>query len=285
MTGYGGAKGKFGDGTISVEITALNGKALIVDYNIPACFERFRTHLEKLIRPHVSRGTLKIRMMIDEFGEDVYEVDEESLERYWNSISEASERLGLTKEIDPAAVAALPGVIRRKHSTPITEEQWNEAASAVESAIGELVADRTREGSCINEELSEILPALMGLVKEIENMMPEVNAARHERYSGRLKEIAGKLISEDVIAREAAVIAEKHDISEELHRLAAHMEEFSRLLEINDAVGRKLGFLSQEMHREAATMCSKADDLKISHTAMEIRANIQQIKELVLNVE
>ncbi len=165
MTGYGGAKGKFGGRTISVEITALNGKALIVDYNIPACLERFRTHLEKLIHPHVSRGSLKIRIMIDEFGEDVYEVDEESLERYWNSISKTSERLGLTKEIDPAAVAALPGVIRRKHSTSLTEEQWNEAASAVESAISELVADRTREGSCINEELSKILPALRGLVK------------------------------------------------------------------------------------------------------------------------
>ncbi len=288
MTGYGEAEGKCGDGTVRVEVTSLNGKSLKIETDVPASLQRLRPAIDKHVRSKLSRGTVRVRMRVTlpESDKNAWELDEECLEKHRRSLSEAANRLGITDKIDVGVLAGLPGVIRKKEMISKTEQlSWDDVAPVVESGLDAIVADREREGKCTSRELEQILSTLRAHADELKKMLPSADTARYERYRARVEKLAGDLVSEDVIAREAAVIAERHDISEEVQRLDAHMEEFARVIEAGGTAGNKLEFLSQEMQRETMTICSKADDVDVSRKAVEMRTSAQKIKEQVLNVE
>ena len=201
-------------------------------------------------------------------------------------MSDTANRLGIEEEVNVGVLAGLPGVIRREERPSETEElSWDDVATVVEAGLDTLVADREREGECTSKDLEQILSTLRARADKLKKMLPSADTARYERYRTRVEKLAGDLVAEDVIAREAAVIAERHDIAEEVQRLDAHMEEFARVLEAGSPAGNKLEFLSQEIQRETMTICSKVDDIKVSREAVEMRTGAQRIKEQVLNVE
>ena len=288
MTGYGEAEGKCGDGTVRVEVTSVNSKGLKVETDVPSSIQRFRPTLDTYIRSRLSRGTVRARIRIVFVGsnENVWELDEACLSRYQKDLSEAAKRLGVSDEINIGILSRLPGVILKKE--PLAEADqlsWDDVAATVESAFDALVTDREREGESTSKDLEQILSTLRAHADKLKNMLPTDNSDRYDKYRARIEKLAGDLVPEDVIAREAAVIAERHDVSEEIQRLDAHMEEFGRILETGGPAGNKLEFLSQEMQRETMTICSKVDGVKVSHRALEMRTEAQKIKEQVLNVE
>ncbi len=288
MTGYGEAEGKCGDGAIRAEVTSLNCKSLKIETDVPTSIQRLKPALDTYIRSRLSRGTVRARMRIihAESDENVWDLDEECLGRYRKSLSEAAKRLGVSDEIDIGTLAHLPGVILKKEPLSETDQlSWDDVAPTVESAFDALVADREREGECTSKDLAQTLFTLRTQVDELKNMLSTDNADRYDKYRARIEKLAGDLVPEDVIAREAAVIAERRDVSEEVQRLDAHMEEFGRILETGGPAGNKLEFLSQEMQRETMTICSKVDSIKVSRRALEMRTEAQRIKEQVLNVE
>ncbi len=288
MTGYGEAESECGDGTVRMEVTSVNGKTLKIETDIPASLQRLRPALDKYVRSKLSRGTVrvKVRMVLPESDGNAWELDEECLEKHWKNLSETAKRLGIEEKIDVGVLAGLPGVIRREEKPSETEQlSWDDVAPVVESGLDALVADRAREGECTSRELEQILSTLRTHTDQLKKMLPSSDTNRYQRYLARVEKLAGDLVAEDVIAREAAVIAERHDISEEVQRLDVHMEEFARVLDAGGPAGNKLEFLSQEMQRETMTICSKADDTEVSRKAVEMRTGAQKIKEQVLNVE
>jgi uncharacterized protein (TIGR00255 family) len=285
MTGYGQAENVSGDRAVRVEVNSVNNRFLNIEHDLPPSLERYRSPLEGIVRSVLSRGTVKLRVFLAEANGSVFEVDEECLENYWKALSETAKRLGQAAEIDVGSLAGLPGVVRSRPRESATEEQWKEIVPTIEAALAALVEDRAREGERTQQELSRVASELAKSLEQVREVLPEVDAKRHDRYRQRIEKVAHDVATEDIVAREAAVLSERHDVSEEMHRLGAHLEEFRRLVAGGGAVGKKLEFLSQEMHRETVTICNKADDVAVSRVAMEARAAVQTIREMVMNVE
>jgi uncharacterized protein (TIGR00255 family) len=285
MTGYGQAEGLAQGKPVRVEISTVNNRFLTIEPDVPASLDRYRSPLEAIVRSSLKRGTVKVRIYLAELNGNAFEIDEECLEHYWRTMSETAARLGLSPGADIGQLAGLPGVVRPKPRVSATEEQWAAIAPAVEAALQALVEDRTREGRLAGDDLDRLTSELKRLLGELREILPGVDGKRHERYRERIENVAKDLVTEEIVAREAAVLSERHDISEEMHRLGAHLEEFRRLLGEGGPVGKKMEFLSQEMHRETVTICNKADDVAVSRVAMEIRAGVQTVREMVMNVE
>ncbi len=285
MTGYGQAEGVADDKAVRVEINSVNNRFLNIEHDLPPCLERYRSALEPIVRSVLSRGTVKLRVFLAEANGSIFEVDEDCLEHYWKAMTETARRLGQSGEIDLGSLAALPGVVRSRPRESATEEQWKEIVPTIKAALAALAEDRAREGERTGQELSRIAGELVKLIEQIRDVLPEVDAKRHDRYRERIEKVAQDVATDDIVAREAAVLSERHDITEEMHRLGAHLEEFLRLVGAGGPAGKKLEFLSQEMHRESVTICNKSDDVAVSRVAMELRAGVQTIREMVMNVE
>lgn len=285
MTGYGEAEGGVRSNVLRIEVSSVNGKFLNIHLQIPEPLEPFRAEIERFIRSKVPRGTLRMRVFLPDLEESGYEIDSARLQHYWKTISEAAAVLNDVSPPDIASVAALPGVVKLNVTASLSKEYWEEIAPVLEEALKALLSDREREGASIREKLKEIVSPITAFEEKLVDALPETDAARYEKYRERMEQLAGEHASEEIIVREAAVLAEKHNITEELHRLTTHAEEFLKLLEADSSEGRKLEFITQEMHREANTMCSKSDNAEVSRAAMDIRAGVHQIRELILNVE
>ncbi len=296
MTGYAMARGEFEGWLIRVSVKSVNHRFLDVKLRIPDSLEPYEHRLRQAVRARIHRGHIDVHVSMDPGETAPVHVNRELLKAYVHTAEELRKQSGGTAELDTVALLRLPGVITGLASAlPETEEAQEELGGVLETYLQEALAKmdemRRNEGRHLTEELRVRVAKIGFEAEQVREFVSTLRPAFGRRLEARLRELLnGTNIEPARLAQEAALLAERSDISEELDRLRSHLQQFSKLLDGAGELGKKLDFLLQEMHREANTMLSKtpgveSEALAITGLALEIKSDIEKLREQVQNIE
>ena len=289
MTGYGGARGQDAGVAYDVEIRAVNHRYLKTVIRLPDVWSAAESEIEKRLRQKIRRGsiTVSIRMKVTD-DQAAYQVNTAALNRYVDQLRQLEVEANPTMRIDLAALLQLPGVCESPSYEDLCERTRETLMSVVDQAVTDLVEMRSREGEALADDLLANCEAVERSLEVVRDRAETVVTDYHERLQERVAQLmeAAKLeLDADSLGREVAVFAERCDVAEEVSRLTGHIEQFRLAAASQEAAGRKLDFIAQEMLREANTIGSKASDTDISRAVVEIKTAVDRIKEQVQNVE
>jgi uncharacterized protein (TIGR00255 family) len=296
MTGYAMVRGEFEGWTVRVSVKSVNHRFLDVKLRIPESLEPYEHRLRQVVRGRIHRGHVDVHVSVDPGEAAPVHVNRELLKAYVNAAEELRKQAAGRAELDTVALLRLPGVITGLASAlPETEEGQEELGKVLEryleDALGKMDEMRRTEGRHLTEELRLRLARIGEDTEKVRELAGTLRPAFSRRLEARLKELlTGTNVEPSRLAQEAALLAERSDISEELDRLRSHLQQFSKLLDGAGELGKKLDFLLQEMHREANTMLSKtpgveSEALAITGLALEIKSEIEKLREQVQNIE
>lgn len=286
MTGYGRATSTFGDRTITVEIRSLNSKFTDVRFKIPALYREKEIELRKLIVGLVERGKIDLSIEIQSLsGEDEYGLNEALFRRYYRQLSQLKEELNIESGDLVQAILKIPNVIA-SHSSEVDDKEWQDVVSVVRSAIGNFTDFRTTEGKAMAEDLSMRIQTIATLLEKVDPFEKERIGKLRARMQQNLQEFMGKEnVDENRFEQEVLFYLEKIDITEEKVRLGQHCKYFLQQLEDNSTQkGRKLSFISQEIGREINTLGAKGYSSEIQRIVVNMKDELEKIKEQVANL-
>lgn len=292
MTGFGEASGVVEGVHYFLEVRSLNNKYFKSTIRLPEEFQGLEAEFESELRKRLTRGTITlVGKCSDASGSAAYTINHQALSNYVEQIKKVPQASDGTVRLDLAALLSLPGVLQ----PPADEEQRLHRARAafmglLDASIKRLLEMRAQEGRTLIADLMTHHALIVDRLARIKERAPAVVDEYQKRLQTRIETLlqsAGVRFEQAELLKEVAVFAERSDISEEIARLSAHMDQFRELLSNNDPrpVGRTLDFLAQEMLREANTIASKSGDAAISRDCVEIKGAIDRIKEQVQNAE
>ena len=293
MTGFGEAEEVTAAGAVRVEIKTVNHRFLNVNMRTPTGFDRFESDIQSWLRPFLSRGHVTYTLSIDrdtaEANDTLPELDLERAKRYGELLETLRRELDLEAPVDLSHVSRFGEIFRapeRESASALVEGEVIHRLT--EAAAREVVLLREAEGARLQRDLEEHLQAIEEALVRVEANAPERLVAERDRLRTAVAElIETHSVDEDRLAREIAYLAEKWDINEEIVRFRSHVELFNEALqaEASEPVGKRLGFLVQEMNREANTIGSKANDAHIAQTAVSLKEEVERLREQLENVE
>jgi uncharacterized protein (TIGR00255 family) len=296
MTGYAQARNEQNGWAVRVSVKSVNHRFLDLKLRMPEGFDFYELRLRQMVRERIHRGHLDVHFNIEPGTAAPVQVNKEIAKAYLHAAEVLRQETSAAASVDVVSLLRLPGVISGlSGAVPETEEEQERLALVLEGCLREALAKlddmRRAEGKHLVEELRERLARIGGLAEEVRALVVTLRPAFARRLETRLKELLGGTAIEPArLAQEAALLAERSDISEELDRLRSHLQQFTRLLNSAGEQGKKLDFLLQEMHREANTLLSKTpgvetEALAITGLALEIKAEIEKLREQVQNIE
>jgi uncharacterized protein (TIGR00255 family) len=287
MTGFGSGRVDLEGRRIVIEIRSVNHRYLDVRWHVFGEIAVDRARLQKRLDGVIHRGHVDVRIVVETDGgaSEQVEVDEHVVDTLLRSGSELAQRNGLQPLTSIAELLAVPGVIRRKAIT-IAPEDEADLNRAFDDALDELVRMRRSEGDATVRELRIRTSQVGDLVSRIESKCRPSVEARFERMKDRLQALlAANEVDESRLMQEAAILADRGDVTEELERLGSHLRQFEALLGSDEPVGRRLDFLLQEMNREVNTVGSKSSDVEVAHLVVELKSEIEKMREQGQNIE
>ncbi len=276
MTGFGRQRIEVKGGLLTVEIKTLNHKNLDVHCRLPESFSALEIPLRNLVKRYVSRGRVDIRIFIEQGHMGTIELNKPVYDSYLKILSAISPS---GSSIDPVALLTLPNILSSISSDPEEDAFW----PPMEKALEQLREDRLREGTVLWQDILEKIHSINGLIIELESLA----LAQKEEVGTRLRnrlEILGD-IDDNRILTEIALLLDKSDINEELVRMKAHLAAFEKCESIEEPVGRRLEFIGQEMLREINTIGAKSAIYSVSEIALEIKTQLEKIREQLQNIE
>jgi uncharacterized protein (TIGR00255 family) len=296
MTGYAMVRGEFHGWNIRVSVKSVNHRFLDVKLRMPESLEPFEHRLRQAVRAQIHRGHIDVHVSAEPGEAAPVHVNRELLKKYVEAAEGLSQQTGSKSALDVVSLLRLPGVITGLASVlPESEEEQEEFGAALEKYLHEALAKmdemRRAEGRHLSEELRSRVELIREQTEKVRELMATIRPAFARRLESRLRDLLnGTTVEPARLAQEAALLAERSDISEELDRLRSHLLQFTKLLDGAGELGKKLDFLLQEMHREANTMLSKtpgveSEALAITGLALEIKAEIEKLREQVQNFE
>lgn len=290
MTGYGQAFLKEDNFQISIEMKSVNHRFLEISIRMPRDLLSLEEVIKKKIGEYVKRGKVDVFITVEK-AENIsgkLHINWTLAEEYFGAYQQLRERFLFEEpSIRPMELMNLAEVIRIQDVQQDAQQYLTPILQSVESACQQLIHMRQSEGNHLQEDMTKRIQCITSLVDQIQARGPLVIQHFRDRLSNRMKEFLNGQweVDEGRILTEVAVFAEKANIDEELTRLASHCKQFLSILTSTDAVGRKLDFLVQEMNREANTIGSKANDLEISKLVVDLKAELEKMKEQVQNIE
>jgi uncharacterized protein (TIGR00255 family) len=290
MTGYGEAEDEINGVTYAVEIKALNNRYLKTIVKLPDAMAFLEESIEKLLRNNLSRGTINYVLRVkDTSANTLFDINERALRAVMERLSGVRSSADIDGTIDISSLLSLPGIIRPTVPDEETAEQIKQMVLDVsQKAIDKLKQMRAAEGNFLQADLGSHCQAIKQELEKIRDRSAVVMQGCAKRLKKRVDELLAEAklkLDEETLAREVAVLADRSDISEEIARLDSHLQRFAESCQSNDQAGRKLDFISQEMLREANTIASKASDTEIIRHVVNIKCQVDRIKEQVQNVE
>jgi uncharacterized protein (TIGR00255 family) len=290
MTGYGRADAQAGDYLVRAEARSVNNRNLRVTCRLPDRLQGLDPELEKLLRSRLARGTVTLALHFDDFsGDPGYVIDEAAAAHYRARLGAIGGKLGLEGDVTLETLLALPAVVRRNVGDgEIPAELHTAAMQAAGEAVEALVASRRQEGANIWRDILDRCEALARRVDKVEAEMPGVIAQYRQRILERLGPLMEEIdaeLDEERVRKEVVFYADRTDVTEEITRMRSHLELMRDLGEQSAASGRRAEFIAQEMFREANTMNAKAGDAAVIPDLLEIKAEVEKIREQALNVE
>ena len=294
MTGFGSAETRSADLAISVEVRSVNNRHLKVTVRGTDPYPLLDAEFEKLVRKRVKRGTVLVQIRVERparLGSQA--INTPLLKSYIDQLESVVADLGNPSLLGPLAGAALalPGVAPESGHGGVraSEDEWPAVAAATEAALAKLDATRQAEGQAMAAELLGYHAALGEKLLAVREHLPQVMADYRARLLGRVRQAvadAGVTVEPEQLIREIALFADRTDVSEEVHRLTAHLVQFEEVVRTeSDSAGRRLEFVAQEMGREVNTLGSKAGDVALSKLVFDMKVTLEKIRELVQNVE
>jgi uncharacterized protein (TIGR00255 family) len=290
MTGFGAAEHVDDQVRVAVEVRTVNNRFLKSNLRLPEGLGAVEVTVERILREGITRGTVNVNLAVQPRGDAArVPINTEILTAYWRDLAALGQRLGDGGAVRLEALLALPGVVGSE-AVILTgiEGLAGKIEKTVRQALAGLNAMRETEGKATAADMTAALDDMTRRMAAIEKRVPEVIVEYRKRLQDRVQEIlTGIEIGPDdeVLAREVAFAAERSDINEELARLASHIAQFRECLAEQGPAGRKLEFLTQELGREVNTIGSKANDAEISRQVVEIKVDVDRLREQSANVE
>ncbi len=289
MTGFGTAEVVTSAGRFRVEARAVNHRFAEVVVRLPRELSALEDRVRPLVQGRVLRGRVEVTIMRDERAGRTRTVrsDVDLARAYAQALRELADVLGVSGEFGLPLIASFPDVLKVEEAREDLEALWPALAPAVEEALDALVAMREAEGRRLAQDLLARLDRVDGILAQVERRALAVRAVYAQRLRQRIAQLLGEVPVDDArLAMEVAVFAERSDVSEEVTRLRSHLAQFRHdVTAAAGPVGRRLEFVLQEMHREATTIGAKANDLDIARAVIEIKGELESLREQVQNIE
>lgn len=290
MTGFGSASIDSDDASVEVEVRSVNSRHLRVNVSVPRGGDEWEPGIRELAGERVERGQLNVAVRV-EGAESApsMELDEDRVEAYLRAFRRLREEYNLPGQVDLSQMVRAGGLLRERRTMAAERVEEDEVLEAAGRALDAMVEMREEEGRRLARDLRERIDALEQGIDRVEELAPR----RLERERARLREAVSELVEEygdrdrERLDREVALLADKWDLGEELVRARSHLEGFRELLDAppREAVGKRLKFLVQELHREINTTGAKANDADISREVVEMKNEVERLREQIENVE
>ena len=291
MTGFARVRKTIPEGEIVLSAKSVNHRALDLHFHVPPELDPFEASLRKAIKGHVARGHLQIHVSFSQAVEvAAAALNKALLSTYLSAFQQATAEFGLSGKPDLNVALRIPGMIRGDATPELKPEIEKVLVGLMEEALHTLNKFREREGGTISAEMRERCETICEQVAKMEKIRSRATAAFQKRLKERLQELLRGAIEPQRLAQEAAMLADRSDVSEELIRLKTHTGQVDQLLQADGEVGKKLDFLLQEMNRETNTILSKTGGLgevglTITELALAAKSEIDKIREQSLNLE
>lgn len=292
MTGFGRGEAEGKDGTFSVEIRSVNSRGLEAKVYLPPAYVSLEPKLRRMIKANVSRGKVDCRVRYSPGPEHEPEarLNTGTIRAYWRELKKLRGDLGLTSnEMSLDAVLRLPGALDSTPKAENAEAEWDTLKAAVEKALENFLAERSREGAELALQMQEDLAELRSRRERLDRDKGVVVARFREKLAGRIAELEESIkakLEPGRLEMEVALYADRSDVSEELVRLEAHLARLGQLLGGNESpVGKAIEFLVQEIHREVNTLASKLRDLELIQVILEMKGSVERLREQIQNIE
>ena len=288
MTGYGSAKGSAAGLEISVELKSVNNRYLDTSVRLPRSFLFAEDIIKSAVQSHISRGKVDVYVSVDSSGTDdmIVKVNEPLLKGYLEALKHIADEYSLPDDISALSVSRFPDVLSVEKQELDNEAISAEIARIADAALNDFDAMRVREGEKLKEDILNRLAIIESLVSRVEKESPKTVSEYRARLEQKMKDVLGTAgIDENRILMEAAVFADHIAVDEETVRLRSHMAQMKAMAQGKSPIGRKMDFLIQEFNREANTIGSKCQNSDIAHIVVDIKSEIEKIREQIQNIE
>ena len=288
MTGYGSAKGQAGDLQISVEVKSVNNRYLDASVRMPRSFLFAEDAVKSAIGRHISRGKVDMFINVDSSAADdvSVKVNEALLKGYIDAIGLISEKYGLENDLTAVSAGRFPDILSVEKKDLDAEEISAGLVAVAEKTLQDFDAMRQREGDKLCADVLAKLETISSLVSTVEKESPRTVEAYQNRLREKISEVLSSAgVDENRILAEAAIYADRVAVDEETVRLRSHMSQLRTMLAGGSPIGRKIDFLIQEFNREANTIGSKCQNSDIAHVVVELKSEIEKIREQIQNIE
>lgn len=289
MTGFGRAESQEGDYTYQAEIRSVNNRFIEINTRLPKAYVDLEQPLKKIIKSHCSRGSINLTISLANSNEGSGEWDVRPnlslATQYVDALNQIRDSLGLQGEIDLKSVVGLRDIIKIE-PVALDPAKKDLILNIATEALTSLQKMREEEGENMQKDLAQRIDAIESHAAEIESRHPEVIKEYQEKLNDRIKTLnEGVGLDETRLAQEAALLADRSDITEEMTRLRSHLKQFRNFFNAKEPIGRKLEFITQEINREVNTTGSKSSDISISNRVIEMKSELEKIREQVQNIE
>lgn len=288
MTGFGRGEAEEDNRRITVEMKAVNHRYLDINVRIPKKLGFFESAVRTLMKDYMQRGKVDVFITYEDFNEANVSLkyNESLAAEYVKYITRMADTFHLENDLNAAALSRCPEVLMMEEQETDEKELWAVLEQALRKACEGFVETRIKEGENLRNDLVEKLTGMLSYVDFIEERSPVVMQEYRQRLEGKVQEILqDKQMDESRIATEVTIFADKICVDEETVRLRSHITAMRDTLLGGGSVGRKLDFIAQEMNREANTILSKASDLAISDTGINLKTDIEKVREQIQNIE
>lgn len=288
MTGFGRCEVSEGSRKMTVEMKSVNHRYLDVNMKMPKKLNFFDASIRSLLKTYIQRGKVDLFITYEDTAETNFSLkyNQELAGEYLRYLQQMAENFGLENDIRVSTLSRYPEVLSMEEVQMDEEELWNLLEKALKGACEQFVETRIKEGENLKKDLLEKLDEMLVNVDYIAERSPEIIGEYRKKLEDKVKELLADVhIEESRLATEVTIFADKICVDEEIVRLRSHVEHTKATLEAGGAVGRKLDFIAQEMNREANTILSKANDLQVSNHAIELKTEIEKVREQIQNIE
>ncbi len=288
MTGFGRGENAHNGKEFTVEIKTVNHRYSDIFVKMPRQISFLEEKVRELVGKSISRGKTDVFITYSNYSDDSRFVtfDEQLAKAYISAVEALRDKFGLTDDISVSLISKYPEVLRVEQAQDDEEQLWSLLKVAVENAVESLIKMRVTEGEGLKNVLLERADIIESAIAEIAERAPEVPKEYKTKLSDRIKELLDQqAVDENRLAMEVALFADRCSIDEELVRLSSHFSQLRQILSMDQPIGRKLDFLVQEMNREINTIGSKANDLVITKLVVDVKSEIEKIREQIQNIE
>ena len=288
MTGFGRCETVNEERKLVVEMKAVNHRYCEIAVKLPKKLNYFEVGIRNLLKTYVNRGKIEVFISYEDYteGKTCVEYNSELAREYLSKLNQMQQDFGLDNDVRVSMLAKMPEVLVLEEQSADEDMLWKLVEDTVKKAAEQFVATRMAEGEHLRNDLITKLDGMLSMVSFIEERSPQIVSEYRRKLTDKVNELLGDTrIDEGVLATEITIFADRICVDEETVRLRAHINNMKATLEQGANVGRKLDFIAQEMNREANTILSKSSDLEVTNCAIDLKTEVEKVREQIQNIE